>query len=56
VDTYGTDDIGRGGFHARSVVGGIFIKALTDPELWEKWASRDHFKAGPWAALPDAPR
>lgn len=25
---------------ARSVVGGVFIKMLTDPEIWNKWSNR----------------
>ena len=27
------------GFQARSVVGGIYIKMLTEPSLWRKWAA-----------------
>lgn len=27
-------------FQARSVVGGVYIKALADPALWSKWASQ----------------
>jgi hypothetical protein len=40
-------------FQARSVVGGVYIKALADPALWSKWASEgEHASA---AALPKAP-
>ena len=53
-DTYETFNINSGGFHARAVTGGIFMKALANPDIWKKWASRDKFNASGWAALPDA--
>ena len=27
------------GFQARSVVGGVYIKMLSDPRMWEKWSA-----------------
>jgi hypothetical protein len=54
VDSYVTDKIGSNGMHARPVVGGIFIKMLTDRDAWKKWSSRDHAKVGDWAPLPPA--
>jgi hypothetical protein len=52
ADSYITTDLDSTGFHARPVVGGLFIKLLTDREEWKKWSSRDHTKLGAWAALP----
>jgi hypothetical protein len=47
-----TDDIHSGGMHARPVVGGFFIKMLTDHTIWHKWASGDKVNASNWAPLP----
>lgn len=55
VDSYITTDIYSDGFHARPVVGGLFIKMLTDPVIWKKWAGEDKAKVGPWAPLPESP-
>ncbi len=52
ADSYYTDNINSGGMHARPVVGGFFIKMLTDRAVWQKWASRDKLNPSNWAPLP----
>jgi hypothetical protein len=56
ADSYTTDKVGSGGMHARPVVGGIFIKLLTDRAVWKKWAGADQTKTGNWAPLPEPPQ
>jgi Domain of unknown function (DUF4965)/Domain of unknown function (DUF5127)/Domain of unknown function (DUF1793)/Domain of unknown function (DUF4964) len=56
ADSYMTDKITSGGMHARPVVGGFFIKMLTDRDIWHKWASGDKVKADNWAPLPPPPK
>ena len=34
-----TDARSRRGFQARPVVGGVFIKMLSDPAAWKKWSA-----------------
>jgi hypothetical protein len=55
ADSYMTDDVHSGGMHARPVVGGLFIRMLSNPEIWHKWASEDHNRVGNWAPLPKPP-
>ena len=42
--------------HARPVVGGVFIKMLSDRDVWKRWAAADRQKVGPWAPLPAKPK
>ena len=58
VDIYLTRDIPEpfSTFHARPVVGGVFIKMLADGTLWKKWASRDKLRPSGWAPAPPPPK
>jgi hypothetical protein len=52
ADSYTTTNLASTGFKARPVVGGLFIKLLTDRAVWQKWSGRDRTKLGAWASLP----
>ncbi len=54
ADWYVTTHAKKKGFQARPVVGGIFIKMLTDAPMWSKWAKQGADTHGPWAPLPAA--
>ena len=45
TDYYWTRDGTQVGFQARSVVGGIFIKMLSEPATWKSWLDRNRHRA-----------
>jgi hypothetical protein len=56
TDWYFTDSGKQQGFQARPVVGGVFIKMLSDEAMWKKWAQRSQKVTGEWAAMPTPPQ
>jgi hypothetical protein len=54
TDWYQTDTARRVGFTARPVVGGLLLRALYDPAVWKKYASRDQRSVTQWAPFPAA--
>jgi hypothetical protein len=55
ADSYVTDNIHSDGMHARPVIGGVFMRMLTDRDMWMKWAHKDKEVTGNWAPLPLPP-
>jgi hypothetical protein len=51
-DWFVTTNAKQKGFQARPVVGGIFIKMLSDQTMWKKWAGQGANVKGPWAPIP----
>jgi hypothetical protein len=56
TDWYMTDTGREVGMHARPVIGGVFIRMLTDSAMWMKWAKRDRTRTAAWAPLPTPPQ
>ncbi|HSV13963.1 MAG TPA: DUF4965 domain-containing protein [Tepidisphaeraceae bacterium] len=55
TDWYFTDSGKQRGFQARPVVGGVFIKMLSDDSMWRNWAGRAQKVTGEWAPMPTPP-
>jgi len=53
TDWYQTKTARKVGFTARPVVGGVFLQALYDKGVWEKYAKRDRTGAADWAPMPE---
>ena len=56
ADWYRTREPRKEGFQARSVVGGVFIKMLSDPTVTQKYARRDPNRDWNWAPMPTPPQ
>jgi hypothetical protein len=50
-DWYIVDNAYMVGFQARSVVGGFFIKILSNKQLWDKWVKKGTNISGAWAPI-----
>jgi len=52
TDWYFADTARQKGFQARPVVGGLFMPALLDVEVRDKWSRAGADYSGPWAPIP----
>ena len=52
TDKYNYDNINSGLFKARTTVGGVFAKMLTDPAMWAKYSTQDTNTLGVYAGFP----
>jgi hypothetical protein len=51
TDWFWTHDATKVGFQARPVVGGVFLRLLYEPQVWQKWAHRERVRAAGWAPI-----
>lgn len=56
TDWYWTHNAEKRGFQARAVVGGVFIRLLDNPNVWQKWVSRADSVSGRWLPIPRPPK
>jgi hypothetical protein len=56
TDWYRTHSGNRVGFTARPVVGGVFMRLLYEPQVWDKWASRAEQVSADYAKMPNIPK
>jgi len=56
VDSYVTDDSRSDGMRSRPVIGGVFIKMLSDRPTWKKWARRGKQNVKDWAPITPQPK
>ena len=54
-DFYWADSGKHAGMHARPVIGGVFIRLLTEASTWSAWAQKAPKLQGTWSLLPRAP-
>ncbi len=55
TDLYWTKEGKEVAMHARPVVGGVFIRMLSDAAMWKRWAGKGKNVTGQWAPIPEPP-
>ena len=55
VDSYYTDNKNSDGMRARPVIGGVFVKMLDDPAVWNKYVKQGQNLGNNFAPFPTAP-